>query len=37
MLFWGCPVANIQNRGPFRKHRRCGCGLKEDLRAALLN
>ena len=27
MLFWGCPVADIQNMGPFRKHGRCGCGL----------
>jgi hypothetical protein len=34
MLFWGCPVADIQKMGSFRKHGRCGCGLKEHLRTA---
>jgi len=29
LSFWGCPVIDMRNMGPFQRHRRYGCGLDD--------
>jgi len=34
IIFWGCLVTHIQNRRPFQRQERYGCGLDDHLRMA---